>query len=300
MTPFQWLTWVVMRSFPLRYGDHHLRNHLAGVPEGRDLWTQKLRGYPLKITFKPKTYMGWFLFYRGVYEEIPLATCYSLLEPGMTFADIGANQGLYSLVAAHKVTGTGKVLAFEPQSALISIIRQNITQNSLDNVLLHNIAIGDRCETLTLYQPSATNDGQATLRLLEGEKFFGTPEEVAVRPLPDVLAEEKITRLDGMKIDVEGAEWMVLKGMEPLLARREPEFLLIECIDGHLKRFGHSCAEVFTLLQDHGYRLASLKRGKWLQFNNDEEFRLKTTSSSDVLAVHPETATWEKAKRIFR
>ena len=300
MTAFEIFTKLTMLCFPLKYGHDRLRKYLARVPVNvNSLCLAKLRGYPIKMHYNPRTYMGWALFYRGIYEEMQVKTCYDFLEEGMTFIDIGANYGLYSLIAAEKIGEHGGVIAFEPQSKLVPIIEKNASENNLTNITVVHSAVGDGKKTLTLFHPATNNDGQATLALGNNEKAFDK-EEVPVDRLANLLKYQNVEHIQGMKMDVEGAEFTILLNAEPFFRNAEPHFLFIECIEGHLKRFGHSCQDVFTFLQDHGYRLASCYRGRWVSFTNFAEFKENANSSSDVVAVHPSTDVWKKANRLFQ
>ena len=287
MTPFQLLTKFTMKYFPLPYGHDRLKEYLAPVPLNVGMQTTKLRGHDLKISYDPYTYMGWMLYYRGTYEQAILETCHALLENGMNFADVGANYGLYTLVAAQKVGDRGKVLSIEPQKQLVPIIEQNIKRNQLRNVTLLNTAAGCRNSTSQLFRPSLTNDGQATLMLGSGECSFGESETVSVKTLDELLTHCKINHLDGLKVDVEGAELTVLEGLQSQLRRDPPSFMFLEIIESHLARFGHTPQSVFSFLQDFRYRLAGYSRGRWINFSNADEFRKNTRASSDVLAIHP-------------
>ena len=293
-----------MSWFPLEYGHGDLLRYLAPVPKNTEsLHLTKLRGYPIKIYYNPKTYMGQMLFYRGIYEERYVKTCYNLLEEGMVFVDIGANYGLYSLIASKKVGERGKVIAFEPQSNLVPIINKSVKENSFTNVTVVHSAVGDCKKKTMLFQPSATNNGEATLSLGTDQNVgyaSKESEEVPVDRLADLLKHQNVEHVHGMKMDIEGAEFTVLKNSEPFFRNAEPHFLLVECIETHLKRFGHSCTDVFTFLQDNGYRLTSRCWGRWIPFTNYTEFKEKTRSTPNVVAVHPSTEVWKKAERFFR
>ena len=218
----------------------------------------------------------------------------------MTFIDIGAHYGLYALLASKKVGGSGKVIAFEPQNKLIPIIQKNFFINDCGNATVIHSAVGERMEMLTLFQPSATNPGMATLALDPTESHSEEVEQVPVDTLVNLLKNLDVEHIHGMKIDVEGAEYSVLRGAEPFFRKAEPHFLFIECIEQNLNRFGHSCQNVFTFLQDHGYRLIARRRNRWVTFTNSSEFREKTQASPDVIAIHPSTETWKKVNRLFQ
>lgn len=290
---------ALVTCLPTDTGLWRLKRILPGVPDPANLVTTKLRGYPLQFKFRPGTYIGWYLYYRGMYEEQAVGVCAQLLREGMNFVDVGANYGLYSVVAASKVGPRGRVAAVEPQPELVQRLADNIAINSLKNVVVKSCAMGAEPGTALLHRPSRTNDGAAALRLGEHEQSFGEPTPVAVETLPQVLEECAIPSIEGMKIDVEGAELAVLQGAAPLLSQQQPEFILLECIDEHLKRFGGSSDALLSFLWDFGYRTACLYRGRWRTVSSHADYT-KYHGSPDVLVVHPETRSWDVAAKLFR
>lgn len=238
--------------------------HVANPPvPSVDLVERKCSGFPLTLKFNPRSYMGRFLYHRGMYEEGNVKLFAKLVKPGMTLVDVGANVGLYTVVGAHLVGPQGRVIAFEPQEDLLSILQQNIVRNLLTNVRTMPLALGAQEQAGQLFQVSSLNDGQATLQLGPGENHVGTPAAVRVRTLDGVLAELGAAKVDVMKIDVEGAELQVLRGSTQLLASSPPRFIFFEGIDDYLQRFGDTLAELLDLLNAHRYRLYWLHRGLW-------------------------------------
>ncbi len=125
---------------------------------------------------------------------------------GGVFLDIGANIGYYALMAAHQ--GARKVLAFEPNPAVFSRLRFNIEANDLaGRIVALPVALGDRVATTTMAVSDRDMGGS---HIGDHAGASGTSITVEMKPLNDVLAEEGITRVDAMKIDVEGMEDAVL------------------------------------------------------------------------------------------
>lgn len=125
---------------------------------------------------------------------------------GGVFLDIGANMGYYSLMAAHQ--GAGKVVAFEPNPAMYSRLQFNIEANGLENrITALPIALGDQTATTTMIVSDRDMGGSHIGAHDDGS---GTPIDVQMKPLADVLAERGIAHVDAMKIDVEGMEDAVL------------------------------------------------------------------------------------------
>jgi FkbM family methyltransferase len=98
-----------------------------------------------------------------------------LLRPGSTVVDVGANQGLYSLLFSKLVGPQGRVFSFEPDPALFQSLQNNCYRNGATNIKYFNCALGAQVETLMLYH-SRLNSGDN--RLAEGERgdwFFEVP-----------------------------------------------------------------------------------------------------------------------------
>ncbi len=216
---------TLLRIWPTDTGLWRIKEYLPGTAGLPHEMVTKLRGFPLRLQFHPHTYLGWYLFYRGIYEERVVRMCHRLLRPGMTFVDVGANIGLYSIVASNAVGPNGRVIAIEPQPNLAAMTAKNAAINSQHNIDVKACALGERAGDATLYQPSTTNDGAATLQLCTHEKSFGEPMGVTIETLSSVLREFKLSEVGGIKIDVEGAELAVLKGFAEELAACPPEFI---------------------------------------------------------------------------
>lgn len=269
---------AVMRLWPFPFAHVRLMKFLRPPPPTEDALVCRLRGYPLRLKCDPRTYIGRRLYFRGMYEEPLVATMARLLTPGMTFLDVGANIGLHCVVAAHRVGPTGRVLACEPQQQTAGQLRENLALNGLTNVTVVQAALGEVEESRTLFQVSATNSGQATLALSATEEAKAV-ETVSVTTLATAAQAAGVERFDGVKIDVEGAELAVLRGSRSFLERHWPAFILVECIDPHLRRFGTSSRELIDFLEAHGYTVRLLRGGSWRPLGS------KDGVSADLLAT---------------
>lgn len=167
------------------------------------------------------------------------------LRPGMVAVDCGAHIGEYTLLFALLVGPEGEVHAFEPDPRVFSILSENIRRNGLRNVWTWQKALG-RAEGVAefLLAPDATASSLARLiPVEEGEKV-----EVAVTSLDAYAGQQGLTRVDALKVDVEGAEEEVLVGAQWLLSVLRPGFIEIEC---------HGDPRpVVKRLESHGYSTA--------------------------------------------
>jgi FkbM family methyltransferase len=175
-----------------------------------------------------------------------------VLEPhvpvGGTFVDVGAHIGWYSLKAAKAVGPKGRVIAIEPDHETLRKLRDNIRASGAEAVIVVvPVACYDSETTLPFYSAPGTNTGESSLYLgaasQEGPITASYP--VRARRLDDILREVGVTRVDALKIDVEGAEVHVLKGAVQTLDRFRPETSLE--IDGANVR------EVKLFMRSHGY-----------------------------------------------
>jgi FkbM family methyltransferase len=254
---------MLIQLWPTEAGLWRVMRYAPIFPPDSDPVTVQLRGLPLRLTVKPQTYLGRFAYYRGTYEEGCLRLLRRLLRPGMTFVDVGANVGIYSVVAGHAVGAKGKVLAVEPQADVSVMLAANAKLNGLSNITTKTVALGETCGTGLLHQLSPTNTGQASLQVCDGDVCFGECSAVRVTTLSQLMTECGMVSVDGLKIDVEGAELSVLRGFADWLNDRPPAFIFLECIDAHLRRFNATSQDVMLFLRGFGYRLHCLYRGKW-------------------------------------
>ena len=148
-----------------------------------------------------------------------------LLERGMVFVDVGAHVGYYTLLAANRVGPMGKVYAFEPESANFSILEENIGLNGYQNIVPVKSAVSSRSGSSTLYLTALDNGRHSTYH-------HDLPEigsEVVIETTLDAFFEaEGWPRVDLVKMDVEGAEADVLRGMEGLLKKSEELMMVME------------------------------------------------------------------------
>ena len=180
------------------------------------------------------------------------------LSEGSVFFDVGAHIGYFSLKGAQRVGKSGRVVAFEPNPEIVKQLRENATASHADNVIVEPIACTDRDQMLTLYAAPEINTGASSLARQNAEiSREETPRAYTVRgrPIDDVVRELGLTRLDAIKVDVEGAEVIVLRGSKDTLKRFHPK-LVLEMIPRQLASFHTTVDDLRNLLADAGYNLS--------------------------------------------
>lgn len=213
------------------------------------------------------------LFQKGTYEPGTLEVMRKCLSKGDVFIDIGSNIGLMSLFASKAVTGTGKVLAFEPEPETFRILKENIRINGFGNILANNIALG-YVEGTAKIHCVAENRGGSTLLELENSDVGG--KKISIGTLDKFLADQAISSVRMIKIDVEGWELEVLKGSNATLSSPNAPIICIECSNLH-PTYGGQKKDIYTAIRDvNNYKIFKLRLGKdrlsyLIEINNEDD-----------------------------
>lgn len=174
-------------------------------------------------------------FYQGVYEHLLIDTILSLADEKSVFVDIGSNIGFYTVGMALQRRGTenpGKIYSFEPLPGNTSRLRENIALNDLDHLCVHfpfGLSDTNRSTELFLMEDfllgSSTGNASLTLPPENKDQCFGTAE-IELRRLDDLREHFEDSRIDFIKLDVEGHEGGCLRGGKDLIARHRPTILM--------------------------------------------------------------------------
>ncbi len=200
--------------------------------------------------------VGWYAFWG--FQFASRQRLYSLIHPGDTVLDIGANLGEVSLNAARMVGDAGKVFAFEPFPANFRKLQENAALNCFSNLSLINKALGSEATTLSMFSPQDGNEG---MNRISSSASPGSDEtSVDVITLDDFVDDEALKKIDLIKIDVEGFEMNVLKGAIKSLQKFKPK-LFVEVTDEYLTEQGSSASELINFLLNQDYALTHAENG---------------------------------------
>lgn len=232
-----------------RLGSALMSRHLKG------------RGYVTTIAFDRGERMmvhldDWIpfqIFLTGLYqtEEVHTRFFRKLVGPGMVVFDIGANVGYYTLQGAVRVGAEGQVHAFEAVSSTYARLVRNVELNGFGNVLAHRHAVSDRRGRVEVFVGDASNTGTSRLSASPANSS-GLSEEVEALTIDEYVEAQGIGAVDVIKIDVEGSELAVLRGMNDVLRRGRPK-LLVEVTQA-------VAGELFAHLGERGYRPMRITR----------------------------------------
>jgi FkbM family methyltransferase len=198
-----------------------------------------------------------------------------LLTRGGVFVDVGACFGVYALAASSIVGTEGKVVAFEPAAEASSVLQRNIQLNHSNNVTAFRMALADQDAILRLYHHPDASRNSLGSRAQTNQEF----EEVQTRTLDEVLHEIGLSHVDVIKMDVEGAEELVLRGATNLLASSHPT-IIFEINRDAAPRLGLLSEEAWNLLMELGYKFYSV-RG-----SGDSPTPKVTPFDGNVVAIH--------------
>jgi len=206
------------------------------------LWGMRLRLYPRRNGCEKNALFTPQMF--DTMERRVLADAVRRKGGAFTFVDIGANVGLYSLYLAS--CGDVRTLAIEPQPGILERLRFHLEANSAAKVDVCPIALSDRRGEVTLVLNDSDSGGTHIDK--PGLDHDGERITVPARPLLSVLSDAGITAIDALKIDVEGAEDIVLAPfLRETPASLLPRLILIEDTRGF---WG---LDLFALLASRGY-----------------------------------------------
>jgi FkbM family methyltransferase len=195
--------------------------------------------------------LGLSLF--GSYEPEETALVESVVKPGDVVVDLGACIGYYTLLFSKLVGPSGRVYALEPAPESCAILRRNVAANGLTNITIVNAAAGEASRAGQLHLSENRMDYHTESR--EG----GTSVPIDVIALDDYLPEN--LTIDFVKMDIQGAEPVALRGMERVLGRSPNVQVLTEYWPDGIRRAGGDPDAFLQHLRSLGFAFANEFRG---------------------------------------
>ncbi len=236
-----------------------------------------IKFYPIKVLYKfinslliPKyVFVGGHKMYLDAQDSLNLSIedkTYKPLETdvlnrnikkGFVVLDIGANIGDDTLEIARSVGAEGKVYAFEPDPDSFKLLKKNIRVNGYENVTLVNKAVSNRNGKIKLF---ISDNNKADHRIYDSKdnRKYVVVDMVSI----DSFFKNKKEKVDFIKIDIQGAETLALKGMKNLLVASKKPPILSEFWPIGLKRCGSNAKEYLNFLSKVGYKFFLLDEGK--------------------------------------
>jgi len=221
------------------------------------------------------------IYHTGVFEPDSTRLVHRLVKPGMIVADVGANFGYYTIQFSKTVGDAGKVYAFEPSLKFQERLIHHIDRNQCTNVRVIREGLSDRAETLRLYD----GGDSASFYFGDSNDKSAPVENVRLVTFDSFVRKEKLSRLDFMKVDIDGHEMRFFRGAKKALTTLRP-MILVECMQLALQKAGSDVEELVSYLRGLKYELRSEKTGR--PFLDDDELFRETKNcaySANILCV---------------
>jgi FkbM family methyltransferase len=237
-------------------------SRLAGIGNRLFSGSEIITHHGIQIHVNPGDNLGFYAYFLGGQRDHEVEMLIDLCAQARVFVDIGANAGWYSLAIARACANLA-VVAFEPERKIAIEFRENLERNKelQTRVTLVERAVGDRNDEL-FFQPSASEKNPGVGRVT-GEARSADAYKVPVVRL-DSFCESGL-KPDVVKIDVEGAEVDVLRGLSGLYKFGFPGAVLVET---HAFYFPASATEFNAQVMDElklgGFSILRLQSGEWL------------------------------------
>lgn len=184
--------------------------------------------------------------------------------------DIGANIGITTLLfAKHLEGGSGRVVSFEPSKSNFQRLEKHVHLNRFKNIILKKMALGHDRGFSSLAEVLSSNP--AMNRIINDTNFYDKKvEKIIISTVDEEISKLKITKINGIKIDVEGYEYKVLLGAEKTLENHKP-ILHIEVIDSNLKEQGDSSENLLRYLLGLDYHIMDTMTHELINGNSNLE-----------------------------
>lgn len=237
-----------LRNLPVLGGWIHRVSHRL-LPLEEKVWARVETGpaQGLWLELNPRTGQNYL---RGDAELTVQTTLAARLRPGMVFYDLGANIGLFTLLAARLVGDSGKVFSFEPDPENAARLRRNIERNGFTNVSVIEKGIWSTSTNLNFLKSGADSPDHGVGKFSAADNGGGGTLTQCVS-LDDFTQGAAIPRADAIKCDVEGAEVEALRGGAKLFQSRHPWIVCETHSDANRRA-------AIELLGNFGYAVSAL------------------------------------------
>jgi FkbM family methyltransferase len=203
---------------------------------------------PPRIGVTPREAVNRTIFLYGTFEISETRLVQAFLRPGMTFLDVGAHIGYYTLIAARLVGDTGRVHSFEPGTQMRAHLEANVARNDLHNVEIHAQALAEQTGEVGFY-PSELASNQGISSIVAPGDGRAAPVTVPCLSLDDFANRLGGRRIDFLKMDIEGAELQVIRGGQRFFGAKDAPPMIFEA---------HELAPVAEALRPLGYQIRQL------------------------------------------
>jgi len=230
------------------------------------------------MLLNPTEHIQQQIFWYGYYEKELGYLLKKIVKPEDVFLDLGANIGYFSLLVANNSPSV-KVISFEPVAGLFQNMNDNISLNNIKNISTVNAAVGEISEENELFVSAPDNLGMSSFH--QPENYSGKKEKVKVVAIDDWVKTSGLSKIDVIKLDIEGSELAALKGMKEVLQKQKP-VLIVEVNPETLSMFNLKPSDIYDhLKQLHFEGFLILENAKLEHLNHVE-----INQTTNALFIH--------------
>lgn len=237
------------------------------------------------LTVSTSSYLEWKIYINGCYEPHLVQLFRRLVREGSTVVDVGANIGVHTLILAALAGPQGNVIAVEPVPLVNRKLRHHLELNRIANVTVCEVALSDKQGTAQFFvEDDAINQGLGSL-WRQPYHSQARAMEVQSTTLDSLVMDQSLTRVDLVKLDIQGGEYPALIGGLRALQRWKP-YIVFE-YDESWKQSGFGFDDLLGFLGKLGYQVHAIR---------ESDSRLEVVEGdspkkhSEFLAVHSERA----------
>ncbi len=241
-----------VRHSPLEKGKYHLVQAMRRIDPPARVVTQVAGRFLMDLDLSEN--LQGILYYYGYYERALTRLIEETIRPGSVMVDVGANIGTFSLLAASL---GARCHAFEASPDNCEALRRNIGINQFTGITVHECALSDHSGETAFYLYEETGARNMCGQNALFRRGAGREIRVPLETLDSALGD--LPRIDFIKSDVEGADFLVLRGARSILETHHP-IVVVEAYEELASKLGGSIAEILDILWGQGYDVSRLTR----------------------------------------
>jgi FkbM family methyltransferase len=247
---------LYLRHFPLSRGKLAVWNRIVRpyfIWRSIDLTARTRFGAKFAVRFPDLIQV--YIFFFGVWEPRLSRFLLGRLKKGDVFVDVGANIGYYALLASRRVGPSGKVYAIEAAPSIFAMLERNLEVNRAGNVVSFNMAVTDSAKDVPIYLHSEANlSATTTIPYLAENRGAELVATVQGARLDEIVGSEALRSARIIKIDIEGAEWEVVRSLRDVLPTLSMETeIVIEAHEGAIRQSGGTAEAFLQIFADAGF-----------------------------------------------
>lgn len=244
-----------VRHWPIEKGKYHIVQAMRRIDPPGKVVSQVAGRFLMELDLSE--YLQGQLYYYGYYEKHLSQLIQETLSPGSVMVDVGANIGTFTLLAA----SLGATChSFEASPENCAALRRNIALNKFHGITVHECAVSDRQGEATFFLYEETGARKSCGENALFRRGAGREIRVPMETLDSALC--GLSRIDFIKSDVEGADFLVLCGARAILSEFHP-IVVLEATEELASELGGSVRQILETLWEHGYEI-SIMNGRRL------------------------------------